>query len=206
MSDKTLTKKPVGNKTTEVLIGGAASKLSAAAVSITSAINSIETMEEKCEELSLIIVNREERITELDQLYKQKEETLKFELELQAKQYPEMLLQSYLNNTNQVAVSTRKYQELVAVEKDFQINLSTIKSTLEKDLRTDFQNQLETEKLKGVADTAVLKAELQQKESEIKFYRDSISRLEKEVEAGRALTQSVAEAGKIGAINIPTGK
>ncbi len=49
-------------------------------------------------------------------------------------------------------------------------------------------------------------AELQQKESEIKFYRDSISRLEKEVEAGRALTQSVAEAGKIGAINIPTGK
>lgn len=199
-------KKPVGNTTTEVLIGSAASKLETAVKSLLSSIDSITDMERKSEQLTLLIVNKEQQIEELDSIYKQKEDTKKYELDLFSKQYPEQLLESYLNNTNQVVLSKRAYNELVSTSKEFDTKLKQEMGSLEGVLTERFNNELKTNVLMNEKTNAELAAKLQQKDSEISLYQHTISRLEQEIKDARELTRSVAESGKIGSINLAGGK
>lgn len=199
-------KKPVGNTTTEVLIGSAASKLETAVKSLLSSMDSITDMERKSEQLTLLIVNKEQQIEELDSIYKQKEDTKKYELDLFSKQYPEQLLESYLNNTNQVVLSKRAYNELVSTSKEFDTKLKQEIGSLEGVLTERFNNELKTNALMNEKTNAELAAKLQQKDSEISLYQHTISRLEQEIKDARELTRSVAESGKIGSINLAGGK
>lgn len=199
-------KKPVGNTTTEVLIGSAASKLETAVKSLLSSMDSITDMERKSEQLTLLIVNKEQQIEELDSIYKQKEDTKKYELDLFSKQYPEQLLESYLNNTNQVVLSKRAYNELVSTSKEFDTKLKQEMGSLEGVLTERFNNELKTNALMNEKTNAELAAKLQQKDSEISLYQHTISRLEQEIKDARELTRSVAESGKIGSINLAGGK
>lgn len=212
MSDLTQTKQEspkkrvVGNITTEILVGSAATRLESAAKSILNAMDSISDMEKKCEELSLMILNKESQVSELDNIYKQKEETKKYELDLLSKQYPEQLLNEYLNKTDQVVVSKRNLTELKAISLDFDNRLRKEIQDVNEHLENKFKNELQTANLVSEKETAELKAKLQQKDSEITMYSNTIKRLEQEVREARELTKAVAEAGKIGSINLPSGK
>lgn len=203
---KPATKKVVGSKTTEILLGSASAKLSAAVVSIKDFFSKIDDMERKSEELVLEIANKENMIQSLEVIYDQKNKQMNFDLELAAKEKTAELLEEHLRATNQVLVPAKKLADLTRTSNDFNVMLSTEISKVEKDMKETLESQLSNYQHQQRADNATNLAELAQAQKEVDLYKQQIQRLEAELVAARELVEKVANAGKIGSINIPTGR
>ena len=117
--------------------------------------------------------------------------------------------QDKINELKELLTSVNKSEEkadLTRTSNDFNVMLSTEISKVEKDMKETLESQLSNYQHQQRADNATKIAELAQAQKEVDLYKQQIQRLETELVAARELVEKVANAGKIGSINIPTGR
>lgn len=154
MSTSNKTKKQIGSKTTEIIIGTAASKLTAATKALAEGYQQASKLGEIVEQSTLQVVQLEDQIGGLVTDYQQKKAQAEFDLDLAYKTNEKKFAEEYLQKNNLLAVGTADY--------------SNLKNGYE-DLQTNFETKVDAEvaKQKGYL-TSQHQSEIKLKESEFK--------------------------------------
>ena len=124
--------------TTEIVLGAAAKSLSKVVGELEVVVSSVKSLESKGEELTLLVVNKENEISELDVVFTEKERQLTLDLELKMKGNAEKVVTEFLYAQGKIAVAQTDFN---ALKKE----LETTKSNYLKDL------EAEIGKAKGIA-------------------------------------------------------
>lgn len=207
MANKTA--KPVGNKSTEMILGSASQKLNTGLKSLQEVVGQLASMDALIEEKTLKLSNMDNEIADLNVRKQQEIENDKFEIELAYKQNSRDFVNQFLT-ANQLELISR--DELSDLKRAIAERDQTIKAEVAKEvaIRTkQMEADFKIKELQLENTQATVKADLDQKNQQIRYLEDNIKRLSDEITAQRELTKNIAEAGKVGSINVggaPTGR
>jgi len=179
--------------------------------SFVNALNEFDSLNK--ETLTNIELELKTKREELDELKKDFDRQ-KRDFEIQLKQECDELKYEagvrFLTERDEIPVKEEEYNKLVE-------KLETIREDCEKErkqevaianaqAKKELELALRSQELEHKAETATLKAKVEQLENDRVNFKETIDNLKQEVAAQRTLTQQVAEAGKQGAINQSFGK
>lgn len=135
---------------------------------------------------------------------------LQIETEQQLKEFKYKAAISILENREEVAIGILDLQELrlkiKKMEDEFTDKVLEKVAVVKATAKRVMESSLDSLTLKHTAETAFLRAKVQQQEISIQNLVENISNLKEEVAAQRQLTKEVAMAGKTGAISQYMGK
>lgn len=188
---KVVKKKVTGNKTTELIIGTAASKLTTGIVALQATVEAIGQLEEKAKQNTLVLLEQEDKMGALEQELSNKKAQNKYEIELAYKTDKKAFVDEWLSVNKMSAVTDAEWLEMqeklsksdsnleAAVKKEVAIVTSSLKAEHTSALKV---MQLEHEK-KEAANTA----EINQLKLQNQFLTDQMnhwkSMLEKQMQA-----------------------
>lgn len=199
-------KKQVGTKTSEQIIGTAASKLSAASKSALDAFKQVEKLEEACEKATLKLTDTEQKIAALEVEYDQKLDQQKFKLDMEYKTNQASFANKYLSDNQLTAIKTGDLQTL-------QASLTTLKSEFDQKLNAevgkakgmmerDYQSKIDLKVAEFNTTQAQNAAQIESLKSQLAASITNADQWRKALEEEREAGVKRAQASSIGAVNL----
>jgi hypothetical protein len=206
MSKMAKTPSKKASVTTEIVLGQAAQQITKAVAELNSAIESVNELTSKAEDLTLLVANKEEQIAALDTQFTEKERKLNVDLDLSFKASTERVVSEFLRASGKTAIPVA---ELTALQKE----LHDTKAGAEADVKR--QVAIITSSMKSQHDNEIklLHSENNTKAAENAskinvladknaFLADQNEKLYKQIDAERAASIERAKAGSVGSINV----
>jgi len=206
MAEKTITKKVTGNKSSEMIIGMAASKLSSAVTQLIAAAAVVSTFEEKVKEGTLQIGNMEDQIGTLQQDFVNKKAQIQIDIQLVYDANRESFAQKWLAENNLVTIGGN---ELANLQNELQMAKENTDNAVKKEVAI-VTNRL-TSDAKNVADLAVMQhkmneannnAKITNLEEKCKFLEGQVASYTLQLNAEREAGIKRQQAGSIGTLNV----
>jgi archaellum component FlaG (FlaF/FlaG flagellin family) len=201
---------PKGTKTTEVILGSAAAKLTTGVKALSDMMNEVMKLENTVQENLLIISDQEDKIASLAINLKNAVAQNKIELQQAFDSNQESFVNAWLTENEMTAISNEELQ-------DFRNAITQAKEATEKEVKTQvaivtntLTSRHASEKreyeLQFAAKEAETKAALSQKEEKIKFLQEQVDAWKKALEDEREASVKRAQASQIQNLNVGTGK
>lgn len=201
-----------GNKTTEMVIGTAAGKLSAAIAGMDLAYKQLNDFQSKIDANTLKIVEQEEKMSLLEQDLKNKSAQNKIDLNIQYQNDRKQFIDNYTSENN-----------LEIVEEGTLLNLQTKLQTtiqeVEQSIKSEVGKAIGIERSKSASDLRVAElehknalvanqSEITQLQAQNKFLTEQVQSWREQLNSEREAATERAKASSIGNINVgsPTGK
>lgn len=198
--------KKTGNKTTELIVGAAAQKLTGVLKGINEAISEVNKLDERAAECSLKVVDLEDKIGGLDQELVNKAAQNKIELKNQFETDKRSFVDQWLTENSMISISedeldgwkTRatnaetKMEE--TVKKEVAIATNSLKSHFEAEKKV-LDLEYKTKEANNIAEMNQLKAQNKFLEEQINHWKTA---LDEERKAG----VERAKASSIGTLNV----
>lgn len=201
------TKAPVkGNKTTEIVLGSAAMKLSSAVTAVLAAVEVVKGLDEKAQDSTLLVTNLEDKIGGLEQDYKNKVAQSKIELQQAYESDKESFVDLYLKQKNLQTINSTELEELNnKVTKFDQILADTVSKEVGKAVGIEKSNSasaLKVATLEFTAKEAQNTAEITQLKNQVTFMTEQVTMWKTALEDERKAGVERAKAGSIGTLNV----
>jgi SpoU rRNA methylase family enzyme len=158
-SKKTTAKK--GNKTTEIIIGAGASKLTTAVAALSSVVEVINQLPAKVQENVLLVSDLEDKIGVLQQDLKNKTAQNKIEIEQAYEADKEAFVSKWLNENGKTAVASEEYSEM-------QEKIANFEETLETTVAKEVGKAVGIEKNNSAQALKIKELEFEKKEADNK--------------------------------------
>lgn len=206
------TEKPVkkaaskGSKNTEIIVGQAAMKLTAATKALQEAVAASNNLEETIAQNVLKASTVEDQISDLKQTYAQQKAEMEFQLSLDYKTNKKAFADAFLNENGLTAVPTGDFnnlkEELEVTKKDFVAKVNSEVGKVKGMLENDYVQKTKIAQLEFDSKQAETSARLSQKEDTIKFLNEQVAMWKGALDAERAAGVERSKAGAIGSINL----
>lgn len=200
----------VGNKTTELIIGNAAMKLSQATKSIEDALKTVTNINSIVEEGTLKVTNLETQIADLELKFKQDKSTKAFELDLEFKKNQEKYVVDYLANKRMLAVSQEEVdktnQELTKLRGDFSKEVATEVHKATGSMASKHSSEIQILGLEHRNKEAENIATIKQLQEQNKFLTEQVVSWKTALDSERTAGVERAKAASIGTMNVGTSK
>lgn len=200
------TSKPVGNVKTEVIIGTAAGKLSSAVKSFLDASAEIGKLPEHAEELALIIVSREEKLSLLEQELKNRIAQNRIDLQQAFDADQSSFINHWLEKNGKVAVLISDYEglqeSLQKMQKDHEADIKAAEGKAFGIANADKVNALKIAQLEHEKKEASNIAEIAHLKSQTANLQAQVDMLIKQVDEQRKASVEISKAGAVGTINV----
>lgn len=192
--------------TADAVIGVAASSLKKSLVELKTSVDTLSTLDSKLEEYQLQIASKEQKIEELDVLFREKQRQHSVELEMKVKEDSLKLVKEVLASQQLVTVPEHELKELKEEILELQINfddrvkkevgaaagaISSAHATKEKLLEAEYR-----------AKEAGNLASIQSLTSQVANLTTQVEGWKLQLDKEREASVDRAKAGAIGAINI----
>lgn len=201
-----VTKKPVGNKTTEVILGSAAAKIQAAVVSLNSAIEVVGKLDEKANESVLQVSNLEDKIGALTQDLANKTAQNKIEVEQAYNADKEAFVDKYLHERKLETIDANELEELKdKVARAEENTANAVRSAVGTAVgieQSKSASALKIAELGFAAKEAQNTAEINQAKSQIKFLEEQVQMWKGALDDERKAGVERSKAGAVGTINV----
>lgn len=195
-----------GTKSTEVIVGAAATALNRAVSSLADANSVAAKLEQVITEGVLKASNLEDQINDLQTTYKQKKAEMEFQLDLDFKTNREAFAKAFLAERDLAAIPNKELgglkEELEVIKKDFSTKVAQEVGKVKGQLESDFKAQNQITSLTFQAKEAENVAKLNQKDEQIKSLTDQVTNWKDALSAERQAGIERAKAGAIGSINL----
>lgn len=202
--------KVVGNKTTEVIIGSAASKLQIASKALSDAVKEAQSINTLVEEGTLKVVNIESEISELKTKFNQEKSKLEFDLDLAYKTKETELVSSFLSRQGLVSIKSSDLQaikvELDSKTKEFDTKVNAEIGKTRAILVKDHENDTKILKLEHQNKESANTARITQLEEQNKFLLEQVESWKKSLDSERTAGIERSKANAIGTLNLGTNK
>lgn len=199
-------KKPNGNKTTEIIIGSAASKVSKAVKELAAAMTVVGGLDQKIEESVLQVVNYEDKIGGLKQEYANKLEQAKIELDQEVAKNQEAFVSKFLREKNMSMIST---PTLNSMEEELEEAKEKVEETVNKAVHSalssakkDSDNAMAILKLELEKKEASNTAEINQLKAQNKFLEDQVGHWKTMLDNQVKAETERAKYGQISTLNV----
>lgn len=204
MSDKS--KKVVGNKSTEVIIGAAAGKLNGALQSILGAVKEAEKIGTLIEEGTLKVANLEVQVAEVGQDLANKKAQATLELKLAFEGDKQTFVNGYLQEKSLIAVPASELaaQQQKIAEVDAAITREVGKAV--GIANSANQSKIRELELTQKATEAENSARIKQQEEQIVFLKSQVEMWKGALDSERNAGVERAKAGAIGSVNVTSSK
>lgn len=213
MSAETQTQKPQrsrGTQQTEAIVGTAARKMALSLKSYEEAQEVIKKLPELIETYTLQVADLEDKINGLSDLYETTKKRNEIELELEAKQNIEMVVNKYLASNGKTVIIVEDLENLetkaaLAGEK-FQNELAKELGAQTAILKNNHQNELKLMEATYAQKEASNLAELKSLTSQLMAAKAEAARWEAALNEERKAGTERAKANAIGAVNLTSQK
>lgn len=207
MAEKTAQRvKPKGTAKTEMVIGTAAAKLSAASKAVLEAFSQSEKLVEIMDENALRIAHQEEQITNLAADYERAKAENDFNLQMEYRQGENEFAKGYLEKNDLVAVPNDEYTGLKdkynTLKKDFDNKLATETAINRNTLEKEYNNQRNLDAANAKADAATKDATITQLNAQLMSAIETAASWKAQLEAQRAAETERAKHSQIGTLNL----
>lgn len=206
MAETKQPKKVSGNKSSELIIGMAASKLSSAVKSFQEAATIINQFEERVTQGTLQIGNMEDQIGGLDQEFKNKKAQIVIDTQLEYDTNRETFAQQWLAEHNMVSVLGSTWSKM---ESDLNDALANTEKEVKKEvaivtnrLTADHKNATDILDMQHKMKEAENVATIKQLTEKCTFLQTQTESLTKQLDAAREANVKIAQAGAIGTLNV----
>jgi nicotinamide mononucleotide adenylyltransferase len=207
MAVKPGTKK--ASASTEIVLGQAAQQITKAVVELNNATKVVNELAGKAEELTLIVVNKEESVKALEVEFAEKERQLKVDLDLSFKANTDRVVSTYLESVQKVAVPTTEInslrKELEEVKSNREADIKREVSIVTNTLKTQYENEIKLIHSENKAIMAENAAKIGTLATQNKFLEEQVSKLYAQLDAERSAGIERAKAGSVGSINVTSG-
>ena len=194
-----------GNKTTEIIVGAAANKLSTAVKGLNSAIEEVGKLEVKAQDYTLQISDLEDKIGGLKQDLQNKVAQNKIELQQQYDTDKKAFAVKWLTENDMIFILndelTKLKESLVEAQMNVEEKVSKAVGAATGALKSDYVNQLKLTTLEHEKKEADNSAKITQQESQIKFLNEQVVMWKTALEDERRASVERAKAS-IGTLNI----
>jgi hypothetical protein len=195
-----------GNKTTEIIIGSAASRMEAAVKSLLQVAPEVEKLQTTIANGTLEVVNLEDKIGALKQDYTNKVAQNKIELEQAYKADAKGYVDEYLAKNNLTAIETDELDEmkndLEEATTKMEANISKAVVAATSSLKKDHDNADALAKMTFEKKEAENTAKITQLEGQVKFLTEQVGYWKKALEDERTAGVERAKASSIGTLNV----
>lgn len=203
---KAAAKKAVGNKTTEIIVGTAASKLATAVAGFKAVIEQVGGLEELAGQGILKVSDLEDKIGGLEQDLKNKTAQNKIDLQQQYDTDKEVFVQKYCNENGMTTVKTEEYEELKDSLEEATTNMeANIAKEVGKAVgieKNNSANALKVAELEAKAKDATNVATIAQLKEQVTFLTSQCKILNESLTAEREAGIKRAQAASISTLNI----
>lgn len=203
----TTVKSPVkGNKTTEIIVGAAAAKLTTVVKGIKDAVIEVEKLEQKAQDGTLRVSDLEDKIGGLEQDLKNKIGQNKIELQQAYDANKESFARQWLQSMNMACIQS---EELEALKNNLENATMKVEETVSNAVKAATgamantqKNELALAKLQHEKDQASTVAELAQAKSQITFLEAQVKMWKDALDAQRAAETERSKHGAINTLNV----
>lgn len=206
----TASKAPVGNKQTEVIIGSAASKLTAAVKSLEDAFGSVKGIDDAIESKTLTLVNLEAKIEGLESEYSKAKQEQDFALQMDFKTNSQKKVEEILRENGLVSVSADEYNDLknslAKLKAEYATEMSKEISKAKAIAESNAEITIKQAELTQQAKEAENKAQLIAKDAQIKSLYEQVENWKEALAEERKAGVQRAQAGSIGSVNVTSAK
>jgi hypothetical protein len=200
----------VGNKTTEIIIGTAATKLAQATKSINEALQAAAGITNLIDEGTLKVVNLQSEIEELKVTLAQEKKNAAIDLELAFKAKEDEMVNKYLATRNLAIVESSVLQKTISdyntLKADFDKNVSSEVAKAIAIVRKDHQNDLTVLNLQHQNKEAANNAEITQLKAQNAFLAEQVASWKAALDAERLASVERSKASAVGTLNVGTNK
>ena len=196
--------------TTEAIVGAAAINLKKAISEVNSALESATKLADISESLSLQIAEKESKIEELTIEFSEKKRQAIVNLDLEVKAAQDAAATKILESQGKIAVVKVDFEALVtkSAQADALVKSEVAKAEaiLSSALKKNYETESRIASSAHQAETAQIKAELTQKDAQIKFLNEQVTLWKGGLDDERKAGVERAKASSVGAINVTSGK
>lgn len=200
----------VGNKTTETIIGTAATKLAQATKSILEAVTAADGINKLIEEGTLKVVNLESQIEELKITLAQEKKNSAIDLELAFKAKEDEMVNKYLESRKMAIIESsvlaKTISEHNSLKSEFDQKVFVEVAKSNAILRKDHENSLQILNLQHQNKEAANNAEITQLKAQNAFLTEQVNSWKAALEAERAASVERSKASSIQTLNVGTTK
>lgn len=202
-SKKTTTK---GSKTTEIIIGSAAAKLTNAVAGMRNAVIEVEKLEGRANDATLQVVNLEDQIGSLKSELSNQKSQNQLELKLAYESDKQSFVSQFLAEKDSKMVSNEEWQKvnndlyIAKNEQDRAINTAVASAT--NALKSAHANEIKVAELQHASKEAANNAEITQLKNQNKFLEEQVTMWKAALDAERAAGIERAKAGAINTLNV----
>ena len=194
--------------TTELVLGQAAQNITRAITELNTAIESVNTLSSKAEELTLIVSNKEQSIEELEITYQERDRQLEVDLELRFKANVEGLVTEYLNETEKVSISRTELNdlrnELTATKAGIDTQVKKEVAIATNSLKSHYENSILLANSEHARKEAENLSKIGTLEEKNKFLEGQVTKMYQQMDAERAASIERAKASSVGTIQVGT--
>ncbi len=203
-------KKGVGNKTTEIIVGAAASKLEYAVKGIQSAVIEVANLENKVGDYTLKIVNLEDQIGGLKQDLDNQKAQNKLELEISFKSDRASFVDIWLQENKFVTISQveldKMKTDLNNATQNLKANIQEAVSAATSSMKSTHENEKKVLDLEYKTKEANNLAKIEQLESKVTFLSEQCEMWKDALEAERRAGIERSKYGAINTLNVGNGQ
>jgi hypothetical protein len=195
-----------GSATTEIVLGSASKALAKAKEEILVAVGQIQNLDERGDELSLKISNKEEEIKGLEVQFAERKRQLNVQLELDVKADKMAVVNSVLNEEDKIAVNRFDFQglqtEVTTLKKEMDTKVQAEVAKTKAIMERNFENEKKLQEANYSAKEADNKSKIGVLEQQKTFLEAQNKQLIDQLNAEREAGIKRAQAGAIGNINL----
>jgi hypothetical protein len=195
-----------GTKTTELIIGAAANKLSTAVLQMNTAIGEVTKLQQLAQDNTIIIVDLEDKIGALKQELENQMAQNKLNLELAFKSNKALFAAEWMSENNLASISTF---ELHNLKVDLENATSKMEDTVKREvgiitsrMKSEHENEKKVLMLEHEKKEANNLAELNQLRTQVTMWKEQADMWQKALDAERQAGIERAKASSIGTLNI----
>jgi hypothetical protein len=195
-----------GTPGTETIVGAAASALKAGLNKFTEAVESVSKLDQMIEERTLKIAQLDASIVEKKEEMDRELASKKFETDLAFKTNVEEFGKKFMTDRNLATITNSDLSQiqgqLAQTKRDFDQEVAKQVASQVSEAKKTLEHQFQIKELESQSSQAQMKAQLDQKQSQIVFLESQLTTLREELKAQRELTQEVAKSSSIGTLNL----
>jgi hypothetical protein len=192
--------------TSEVVMGRASQSINKAVVSLKEAFQHADSLEERFEDLSLKVANKEEELASIDLKIAEKERQSNVDLELKLRSNAERTVNDFLIQQGKIAVKQETYDELLdeltQLKSDMVTQIKAEVGKAEGIASSRYTNELKLKEAEFKAKEAGNAAEIESLKKEVIFLNAQLLKWEKALDEERKASVERSKASAIGNVTL----
>lgn len=199
-------KKTVATRNTEIVLGSAAVKIAAGVKSLNEAVSLVNTLEQKAQDQTLIVVNLEDKIGGLEQDLKNKIAQNKIELDQAFTADQKSFVEKWMKENNMTCILVTDLNklrtDLTAATTDVDKQIAKAVAIAENSLKAAHLNEMKIKELELSNKEANNTAKIAQLEAQNTFLQEQIDSYKEMLETQMKNETERAKYGQISTLNV----